>query len=192
MDAKSLNRRVLVLLVILIVIGGVFVGRNYRLGGEYFSWMKTLILELSFFKAMVSPELSFDKELEVGLSEIDFERLLSGKGVPAEEEEVNVEKGEEPIGESQEAKIGLVAKLTLGEIQERINEIEEKTEEIGREVEKLSILNEIQEKVDDIAEKTELVKQEINRLNALAGMQEGVDSVAAASDILGQEIFSPA
>lgn len=175
MDFKILIKRILILVLLLVILGGIVLGLKYQIGQDYFDKVKSVLSKLNVFKAALGPELPFPEEIEIPEEEITFE---------TEEEE----REEGLIGEIQEPEIAPEPEVALAGIQEKVNEIAEKTEEISQEVDKLLALTEIQKEINVIAEKTGQIAREVNELRTLAEIQEKIDKITEGTNILSQEV----
>ncbi len=197
MGLKLLNKRIFVLILLLVVIaGGVFLYQKNPAGKEYIERIKSLLSEkLVSLKAMIAPELDLSEDSGLNLSEVNISALAPDEASADKENLLTEgEEEEEPVespSDNQAGKEELVIapkQLTLPEIEEWVDEIAEKTEKVMQAVEKLTALAELQKEVDAIAEKVETLGQQVNELKILATSQEEVDSLVEETNLSDQEI----
>lgn len=155
MDSKILNKDFLFLILLLVIVVGVFLWQNPRVGEDYFGKIK----------AMLAPELSLSEDSGLDLSEVNIENLL-GEEEPAESPSDN-QVGREELVVEEESQGGpiIIFEPKLAGIQKEINEIAKEVERIDQEVKKLKALTEIQWGIDEIADKVSQIGQELEKLS---------------------------
>lgn len=183
MDSKVVIKKILVLVLFLVIIGGVFLLEKYQVGEEYFEKIKSVLSELNPLKAGIGHNLPLAEDSGLDFSEFNLENLVSEEEASFVEEE-----GESSSGVKEGAEEVEKSKMTLTEIEEDVAEIAEKTEEIDQEVERLSVLAGIEQDIDKIAEEAEAIAQEVSELRALAKIKEKVDKITEETEVLSQEV----
>lgn len=178
MSLRLLNKRIFVLILLLVIIaGGVFLYQKNSTGKEYADRIKLLLSEkLVSMRAMIVPELDLSEDSGLDLSNVNFENLLTGGEKEEKEEE---EKNQEIVI--------IPRQLTFLEIKEKVDEIAKKTEKVKQEVERLTALAEIQKEINAIAEKVQAISQQINELRTLAASQKKIDSFVEETELSNQE-----
>ncbi len=190
MGFKFLNKRIFVLILLLVLItGGVFLYQRNPAGKEYVERIKLLLSEkLVSLKAMIAPELDLSENSGLDFFEVNFENLLV-EGGEEEEEEPAESPSDNQTDKEEDGKEIIIApkQLTLSEIKERVDEIAEKTERIKQEVGRLAALTEIQKEIDAITQRAETLGQKLDTLKVLAASQKEIDSFAEETELPNQE-----
>ena len=158
MGLKLLNKKIFVLILLLVVIaGGVFLYQKNPDENKYIERIKSLLSgKLVSLKAMIAPELDLSEDLGLDLSEVNISAFAND--VALADKENLLTEGEEEEEEEEEEEIVITPKQpTLPEIKERVDEIAEKTEKIIQEVERLTALDELQKEVNTIAKKVQTI-----------------------------------
>lgn len=151
------NKKILVLVLLLVVTGGVILAENSKVGQEFFDWIKSTLFS---FKGGVVSELLFFEEPELDVSEVNLEGLLLGR---VEEKEPGEETPEIVISPEPELPSPEI-QAELARIQGEIDGIREKTNVIEKRVNELKALSQIQKELDGIAEKIDVIGQRVTEL----------------------------
>lgn len=148
-----MKKKVLVLTFLLAVVFGIFFWQSRNLGNGYFKWLGAGILKVNPFKAQIDLDSFLSKD-----TGLDFSQSLPS----ASKEQIEEINEQEEMGQARPI---VILQLTLGQIQEEVQEIAKEVERIDKEVQKLKTLFEIQEQIKEISEKVAELGQQVNGLS---------------------------
>ena len=161
---KKKNKISFVLVLLLAVIVLFMFFNSAEKEQKYLSWFKSVVSNIGFLKAGITLNLSSSEESGIDFSQINFDNLVSEEASSEPEDDF---LGQAEIPQEPEM-IVKPKKMTLEEIQQKINEITVRTNTIGQEINKLVYLMEIQENIRKIAIQANNLSQALKGIDELA------------------------
>ncbi len=151
MESKDLFKNFLILIILLITLIGIFILQGDFIRG-YLAWLRQGVLAMS---KTTNLDSGFSQSLNSDLSDRKIENLISKeqKTVEKNDQETEglvVEQGQKEVKQSVQT-TETVTNQILDEIKKELESINQKIQELKKEITQIIKLNEIQKEVDQVS-----------------------------------------